>query len=199
MSSAASKTEPTLLIPTGESIDLDKCPVGLFTFEGAIGIKTASGLYFCAENGAVFWGGVRTAAARNRLRVVPFQIWGRNKPSPTLQADPEMARLVNLASGFADSWNPTWLERARIWNEAFELFEEGIGNAKDVTEWAKQIRRWLFVNVPAVARTEDALRRAWQRKYDLWVGRGRGVLGAFARSHQATLWNDQRIPKRDDC
>ena len=105
-----------------------------------------------------------------------------------------MGDLVELAKALTDPWNPLWTERAKIWAAAFHLLDEGLAKAKDRSQWTRRIQDWIFRNVPGMARSRDALRKAWHRKYPEWVRGGRTTIALFTRSRQSGDWEDSRIP-----
>lgn len=194
-----SRSEHTLLVPKAEAVDPRECPPGAFVYEGRVGIKTACGRFYAAEDGRTFSWGTSKRPTGSGIRVHPCQAWGRHKPAPSIQDDPDMGDLVDLAKTLSDPWNPLWTERARIWAGAFRLLEGSGTKPEDRSRFATRIKDYIFRNVPGMSRNRDSLNKAWHRKYSIWVEGGRATTALFSRSRQSGHWEDSRIPGNEMC
>lgn len=67
------------LVKKGKPVQLDRCPVGLFEFQGTLALMTEySGCHgrdaYITDSGETFWGGVTEPKARGQLMVQPLEV-----------------------------------------------------------------------------------------------------------------------------
>ncbi len=111
----------------------------------------------------------------------------------------DFRELEDVISVFKNPLAPTPLEKQFLWVLAFDFFETQLAMGQRRNRIKRSLLKFLIQQAPLLARTTDALRRDFNRKYQQWVGGGRHPSGIIDRrsetsgNHRAPV-----LPKSDE-
>ncbi|HOC57903.1 MAG TPA: hypothetical protein PKI20_19950 [Verrucomicrobiota bacterium] len=98
------------------------------------------------------------------------------RPAIPLAVQTEFRELRDVIGTFKNPAQPGAAERAYLWLRAFELFEEKIAAGKPRKKVKSGLVRFLARNAPFMAASAEALRVAFNRKYNHWIESGRAAV-----------------------
>lgn len=88
-------------------------------------------------------------------------------------SDAALQDIDELIASFGDPVNPTREEKALLWAYAFEAFEGGADGRQDQRHGKNALLQYLARRAPFLAKSESALRAAFNRKHRQWLKLGR--------------------------
>lgn len=77
--------------------------------------------------------------------------------------------ILEVIRACADLNAPTPREKAAIWLETFETYDSEAQTRREKRQWRRALVKFLYRHAPALAKSEHALRVAFDRKFERWL------------------------------